>query len=886
MMKIRLIPIILLALVCGLLATEPFILDDEPALFRELVPDSLVNYPPVRMWTLDNGLVCLFWENHTAPVVSMRVVVKTGSMYEGEFLGAGISHYLEHVVSGGTTTKRSEEEYEDMLAGLGSTSNAYTSRNVTCYYITGTSEAFKEQLEMLSDNVTKCALDPVEVERERGVITQEIYKNQEEPGRMIWDLFYQTAFLNHPARYPIIGYIENFLAITQEDLEEYYNRYYSPDNSILSIAGDLTFEEAQAAVDSFFGDWERSTHPVHVLPEEPAQLVGRYSEATAPIQSSEMKIAWRGIDKGHDDSWPLDLLSDVLTDGRTSRLYKRLVTEEQLCGSVSAYHSNPGDTPAQFMINVSNFDYADRDAILDAIWEEIDKIKKQGVTEREVERQRRLLIKNLMYENETVEGQTSAMQYYYMIYGRPYAIDFLIEPYMSVQPKDIQRVTQDYILPRTMTVSVLHPPLEKGEREMVSKGRSGIEFEKHVLDNGMVVLLSENNNVPHFNVQMFFEGGLRFEPEGKVGLSDFTANYMAEGLKGYPTPDMLQDYMDWNGYNVTTGSGNNTISVEGIFLPMDMDATMELIARMAFEPTFPKESEEKLKRQAMMKLAAQQNNWSSEAFYYFREKFFGDHPYGNNPTGTEESIMSFTRDEAVEFHRKYIAPNNCAVAISGPMPTDEMLSQIEKYFGKYKPSNVEFPEVVEHQLNTEPLDFYKETDRGQITLMIGFPAPKLGSEETYPMRVMNGFLSGTKGGRLHNELRGVRDLVYLVWGSTFIGPEAGTYYVMTQTSPDNYDSVYSVIMTELEKVKAGDFDEEDMDRAKRSMRESFHRGRQEQENHVVSAALNELYGLGYDYDDVYLERIDAVNKEQIVEWAKKYFNNPVVTIIGPEKSDG
>lgn len=880
-MKSKIIIIVMLAMVLSLLATDLFTLDQEPELFRELVPDSLVNYPPVRMWTLDNGLVCLFWENHTAPVVSMRVVIKTGSMYEGKYLGAGISHYLEHIVSGGTTTKKSEDEYEDMLAGLGSTSNAYTSRDVTCYYITGTSEAFEEQLEMLSDNVSNCAFDPDEIAREKGVITQEIYKGREEPSRIMWDLFYQTAFKVHPARYPIIGYIENFLEVTPEDLKDYYDTYYTPDNAIVSIAGDLTFEQVQTAVDSFFGDWERSTHPVHILPEEPPQMVARYSEASAAVQSSEMKVAWRGIEKGHPDSWPLDLLSDVLTDGRTSRLYKRLVTEEQLCASVRAYHSNPNDRPALFTINISNFDYEDRDEILDIIWEEIEKVKVDGVEDEELERQRRLLVKNLMYENETVEGQTSAMQYYYMIYGRPFSIDFMIEPYMSVQPEDIQRVANDYIIPRTLTVSVIHPPIENDHGQMVAKGRSGIEFEKHTLENGMVVLLSENQNVPHFNLQMFFKAGIRYEPTGKMGLSEFTANYMAEGVKGYPTHEELREYMDWNGYRVSTGSGNNTISVEGTFLPMDIEPTMELIARMAFEPTFPEESGERLKQQALMKLASQQNNWSSEAYYYYRDKFFGNHPYGGNPTGSEESIPTFTRDDAIGFHEKYIVPNNCALAISGPMSTDKMLELIEEYFGDYDRKDIQFPTISEFEPVEQPVEYIKETDRGQITLMVGFPAPKLDSDEIYPLRVMDGFLTGMKG-RLHDELRGKRDLVYLVWGSSFIGPEAGTYYIMTQTSPDNYDSVYAVIMRELERVKEGDFGEEELQKAKRTIRESFHRGRQEQENHVVSAALDELYGLGYNYDDVYLEEIDKVTKQEIVDWAVKYLNNPVVTIIGPE----
>jgi len=872
----------ILALASLVFATaDVFTLDDEPKLFRDLVPDSLVNYPPVRMWTLDNGLVCLFWENHTAPVVSMRVVVKTGSMFEGKYLGAGISHYLEHIVSGGTTTKSSEQEYEDLLAGMGSTSNAYTTRNLTCYYITGTSEAFEEQLEVLSDNVSKCAFDRDELAREKGVITQEIYKGLEEPGRVMWDVFYKTTFLEHPARYPVIGYIENFLAISPEELEDYYHTWYSPDNTILTIAGDLSIEEVQAAVDSFFGDWKRTTHSPHVILEEPPQMTARYRETTAAVQSSDMKIAWRGVPRGHDDSWGLDLLTDILTDGRTSRLHKRLVTEEQLCANISSYHSNPSDIPALFTINVSNFDYADRDLILEIIWEEIERIKKKGIDEREIERQRRLLVKNLMFENETVEGQTSTMQYYYMAYGRPFAIDFLIESYMNVTASDIKRVATDYIIPRTMSVAVVRPIAEKIASEITTKQRTGIGFEKFVLDNGLTVLLAENNNVPHFNAQMFFNAGLRFEPDGKMGVSNFTANYMAEGIKGYETSEKLRDYMEWNGYNVTTGSGNNTISVEGTFLPMDIDASLQLIARMAFEPTFPKSSAERLKQQAIMRLTAQQNNWSSEAFYFYREVFFGEHPYAGNPTGSFESITALAHDDAVAFHSKYIVPNNSTIAMAGPLPVADMLEYIEQVFGGYRHKDIVFPEITDFAPNPEPETFIKETERDQITLIVGFNAPKLGADESYPMQVMDGFLSGMKG-RLHNELRGVRDLVYLVWGSSFTGPEAGTYYIMTQTSPENYDSVYAVIMREIDRIGVGDFDQSDLDNAKRLIHEQFYRGRQEQENHVVSAALDELYGLGFDYDYRYLGEIDEVTNEEITAWAKKYFVNPVVVIVGPE----
>ncbi|RKZ31430.1 hypothetical protein DRQ36_02105 [bacterium] len=880
MKKLTLLFVLLLA--AGIsVANDPYQLANEPALFRNLVPDSLVTYPPVRMWSLDNGLVVLFWENHTAPVVSMRVGVKTGSMFEGEYLGAGISHYLEHIVSGGTTERMTETEYNDILSDIGAINNAYTMRNITCYYINGPSGHFATELEILSDWVTNCGFDSTEVAREKGVITQEIFKDMEEPSRVMLDLFYKTVFLEHPARHPIIGYIENFLKLTREGLIEYYDMYYSPDNSILAIAGDLTVDEVRTYVDSFFGDWERSTHPAPILPEEPIQLTSRYVEKTGAVQTSQMRIGWRGAKRGDPDSWPLDILTDILTDGKTSRLHKRLVIDEQLCGEVWAMHYNPATRPSVFTIGVSDFDYEDRDRILDIIWEEICKIKTESVKPRELERQRRLLVKAMMYENETVEGQTSSLMFQYLTYGRPFSIDFLVQPYLDVRTEDIQRVANRYFLPNAMTVAVLHPPSEKEEKEIEAKPKGGIQFEKYTLDNGMTVLVAENDNVPHIDIRMYFNAGLRFEPEGQMGVCNIAAAYMMEGVRGYSTPEKLREYMEWNGYNISADGGNNTIYLEATLLPMDIEPGIELLARMAFEPTFPKESLPKLKQKMRIKLASQQNNWSSEAFYYFRKNFFREHPYAGNPLGNEKSLEKLTRENVVDFYNKYVTPSNCVLAIAGPLPRDTLLKLVEDALGRYEKREIVLPDIPDPEPATKPETYIKETDRSQVTLIIGYPAPDLSNDDRYPLDVMKGFLSGMDG-RLHEELRGSRDLVYFVWGSSFLGPDGGTFYITTQTSPENYDSVVAVILREIERVKRGDFNDDDIATAKTLIRERFYRGRQRQSSHVTSAALDELYGLGFDYDYRYLEHIDEVTKEEIVAYATKYLQNPVMAIIAPE----
>lgn len=859
---------------------SPFTLDSEPGLFRKFVPESLVIYPPVRMWTLKNGLTVLFWENHTAPVVSMRIAIKTGSMFEGEFIGSGISHYLEHVVSGGSSKKMSEKEATQFLASIGASANAYTSKDITCYYITGPSDKFGAQLERLADCVMGCLFDSAEVAREKGVIMQEIYKDMEEPGSILYDLFNQTVYKTHPVRHPIIGYIENFKRITRQNLIDYYHSKYSPDNSIVAIAGDVDFGTVDAMVDSLFGPWERRTTDLPTLPAEPIQLSARYAEASATVKTCQMRIGWRGAERGTRDSYALDVLADILTDGKMSRLHKRLVIEEKLCKDVWASHMSSRNIPSSFSIGVSDFDFENRDKILEIIWEEIDKIKKKGATTHELEREKKLILKGMMFENETVEGQSSSMLFSFLTYGRPFALDFVVPNYISIDLDEIKKVANEYILPNRMTVVLLRPQVEKEQKEFELKKKTGLEFSKHKLSNGMTLLVAENRNVPHFDIKMFFIAGLRLEPSGLMGVSNLTAEYLLEGVRGYPTPEKLTEYIEWNGYYVSTDGGNNTISLSGKLLPMDLDAGLELLAKMAFEPVFPQKSLPRLKKQASMKLIAQENQWSSEIFYLYRRLYFRGHPYAGNPTGSLESIEKITLDDIKAFHNRFINPSNCALAIAGPMEKKKLITLIEKMFGKYKGRAVEFPEVSKSPARTEPEIFVKETGRAQTTIMIGFPAPSMTNPDKYAMAVFDGILSGLQG-RLHEALRGERDLVYLVWGSSFIGFDEGTYYVMTQTSPENYDTVVAVIMSEIEKMKRGDFNEDDIATAKTIIREEFNRGRQKQENFVVSSALDELYGLGFDYDEKYLAEIDKITKEQVVDFAAKYFNNPVTVVVAP-----
>jgi zinc protease len=185
---------------------------------------------PVKK-TLPNGLTVLVRENHAAPVVAVRVYVKTGSITEGQYLGSGISHLFEHALSEGTKG-RTKEQINDEVQGIGGQSNAYTTFDVTAYHITTASSYFGRALNSLADMMQNATFPEAEVKTQIGVIHNEMNLNEDDPDRVLYKLFYQTAFTTHPVRFPIIGYREPFDRLTREDIVTYYKTHYTPEKRL------------------------------------------------------------------------------------------------------------------------------------------------------------------------------------------------------------------------------------------------------------------------------------------------------------------------------------------------------------------------------------------------------------------------------------------------------------------------------------------------------------------------------------------------------------------------------------------------------------------------------------------------------------------------------
>ena len=346
-----------------------------PPAAKELVQRTLRSKPGDHFVVLKNGLTVLLRSQTESDVVSAQVFVRAGSIYEGKYLTAGVSHYLEHMLSGGSTRSFTETEARERLERIGGATNASTSFDRTVYYINTSTEHWKEALDLLLSYVSESTLDPQQVLREKAVIQQEIKMGENDPGNQLWKLFMKTAYRISPARVPVIGYEEVFVKIDRDAIEDYYHQRYQPENIVVVLAGNVAPLEALQFIAEKTKDFTRKAEAPLVVRAEPEQVSPRWEEKELPLaRLTQAMLGFPSVNLFSKDLYALDVLAILLGEGETSRLYHRLRDKENKVLSVSASNWTPAFVEGQFMISLS-LDPQHWPGILEPIREEINRLK-------------------------------------------------------------------------------------------------------------------------------------------------------------------------------------------------------------------------------------------------------------------------------------------------------------------------------------------------------------------------------------------------------------------------------------------------------------------------------------------------------------------------------
>ncbi len=837
------------------------------------------SYEQVERMQLDNGLTLLIKEDHKAPVAAVQIWVGTGAMHEGPFLGAGMSHYMEHMIFKGTPT-RDTGEISGQIDLLGGRINAYTSIDRTVFYVTLPSAHWEEGLDVLSDAVLNAHFPTNEWEREKQVILNEMTMGEDDHSRQLYYLLMRTAYREHPYRHPVIGYRDIFKRITREDLLAFHQQHYIPDNMICVITGDVDAEEVRRAVTERFGDVEKRVAPLHLIPPEAKQVSGRVARKTGPYEVTRMMWAYRATAIDHPDTPALDVLASLIGHGRSSRLNRILKEEKKLVHSIQAFSYTPLD-PGLFVIS-AEFEPDKESAVFAALNDELENWKQNGFTESEIEKARRIALTGELRTLRTADGQARSIasgQYYT---GDPsFSISYL-NAVERVDQSDLERVLNTYFKPSALTRVLLEP---EGETPAAKQNRAADEIalktKRLKLSNGMPLLVRPHHEMPFIYINYTGLGGLLTEPEEQNGINHLMAQLLTRGSRHYTAEELAREAEEKGG-SIQSFSSRSVWGLSAEFLSEDAELFQDLFRESLLNPSF---NEEEIAKQKTLQLAAiekQSENPRELAKASLREAVYADHPYRHDVLGEAEDIPLITRRALQDYHAALLRAEKGVLAIFGDITEEEALAMGEAIAGSI-PTGGQPTETVGTPFTHTAQRIEQTSPWNQTMLLIGFPGRSVSDPLRDELQVLSAALNGLSS-TLGMEVREKRGLVYYIWAIHEAGRDPGLYYFMAGTQQHTAEAVEQEVLKEIERIKEKGLEPEELERAKQKVLGRYALKQQHEAALAQEAALYELMELGFEEAEKSIERIEGMTHDQIRRAAKDLFKpeHMVITLLNPE----
>ncbi|NLX14961.1 MAG: insulinase family protein [Phycisphaerales bacterium] len=845
----------------------------------------IVDRSDERVSVLSNGLTVILKTHRTAPVVSAQLYCRTGSVYEQEYLGGGVSHLLEHLLHGSATPTRSEAESREILNALGGNTNAYTSMDVTCYYINSGREHLEQAVNLLADWITHPAFPQDAFDREWAVVQRELERDLDDANRQMFYLMLETMYREHPARYPIIGHQPIVQTLTKEDIVGYYHRTYVPDNMLLCLVGDIDLDETIAVACREFAGFARRRMPTITLPIEPEMVTPRRAEKRMKVNAAMLQLCWPTIPLTHPDLYALDLLSYVLTEGESSRL-ARTIRDAGLTYTIDSMSWTPAWGPGVFGIS-ARLDPGRIETAVAAIHEQIEELQRTTISPEELEKAKRQKAAEHVFASQTAESIATMMGRDYLATGDAHFSQAYVANIQKVTAEELRSMAVRYLVPqRQATITILpeDSPSTAAEGPAETEATSA---RKIVLDNGLRCLIRPDPTSPVVAIQMFSFGGILCEDETTNGLSNLAALLAPRGTNTR-TAQEIADFFDSRGGTLTGASGNNTLYFRAEVLKEDFGPALEVFADVVGDPTFPEEELRQYRLRVLDAIRRIDEQWRSELFAFFDRHFYGDSPYRFHMFGSEAVIEAASREQIADFYRRWVNGPQSVLAVFGDVQPAEAEALVRKWFADLSAETAPLPTAADQPARTVP-ELYvkaKSPDRRAAGLQIGFTGMTIdNAADRVVMDVLDTIISGYRfpTGWLHESLRGGdRSFVYEVHAVNRPGVLPGYFGIYAACHPEQVNEVYGIITEQLDKARAGQFTEEELEQAKTMIVTTELMENQTNSNRAMQAALNELYGLGYDYQDRLAERVRAVTMEQVRRIAERYLTVPVVAVVTPE----
>ncbi len=842
---------------------------------------------------LPNGLQVLIKQDDRFPLVSLRLYVHAGSVYETPEQ-AGISHILEHMVFKGTS-KRPKGAVATDVEKSGGYLNAATSFDYTVYLTDMTKDHWKLGLDVLKDMAFSPTLDPQELESEKEVIVAELKRGEDSPGGRLFRLTQANALAGTPYDTPIIGYEKTIRAVTPETIRAYINQHYQPQNMLLLVCGNVNKEEVLAEVTSQFGSLA-NTHAIS--PKVPLD-----ESAVKPVTTPLVQeVPWNKVSlsvsfpvPGQEDvrSPAIEALSFILGGDATSRFYRKYKYERREVDNISVSNYNFAQ---QGLLYITVTLDADK---IPSFWQEFTKdlasLSTTAFTNQELDRAKLQIEDDLMRSKETLAGLASKLGYFQFFGKGEYSELNYLRAIAQTNTVDLSLLAMQIFEPSRMATVCLVPektPAPAGSATMQAFLEQTIAQNWHApqttttvtpvtetakadatqtidLGNGRTLILLPDATLPYASVTMAFAGGDALLTSKTEGLGAYTAALLSKGTAKLSATE-FEDFQSDRAASFSATSGRQTFTVSVDSPSRFLPEMFQLLESTLTTPAFLEVEGARVQQNQIAAITMREDQPTGLAFRRLFPFLFSQHPYGYLQLGEKENVATFTAATAKEFWQKQMQ-QPWVMSVCGTFNAADVIEAAKKLPTPSAPAVT----IAAPKWNKEKNLALNLAGREQSHLLMVFPTASIGSQDEAGIDLLQNILAG-QSGLLFAELRDKQGLGYTVTAIPWKSIHAGALIFYIGTAPEKVAQAKDGFIKIINQLHTTKISDADIERGKNQMMGDYYREHQSLGSRSAEAALLTILGRPLDADKKNIDKAQTITADELQQLAKKY--------ISPEKA--
>ncbi len=757
-----------------------------------------------QLSTLPGGLRLLTTHLPDSPVAAAHLWFDVGALDEPPGL-EGAAHFVEHMVFKGTARRQVGEAATEIEA-LGGDLNAWTSWDETCFHATLDATAVADAIDVLLDMTRNAVFDPIELEREKLVVLEEIRGYAEDPDAIAGDLLHERLFGAHPYGRPVLGTPASVTGLDRERLLAFWRAHYHPARAILSVAGPVDHARIAQFVAPRVAKWpvgvERAPIPRVTSPAEPG-----WARPRRDFGSVVVALGWQGPAFGHPDAAPLDVAWMTLANASGSRLGHLLELDRGVASNVDAEsHAMLGGG-----LNQVSFLCGQTAEALSLTRGVLDDAVSRGLPRSEVIRARESLLSDYRFTRETTEAVSAEHAFWLSRTGDPLGGDRWLRALRSVEPDDVARVLQRWIDPERSVRVVIDRDLDRRalDRAWAPPRRSPRGGGPSLGGATMAVAPDRGDIVA---VEVVGLGGALCERPSSPGTAEAWSRMLGRGAGPWDART-LAERCDPLGLSFATTTGRSMFSILASFPAEELDGAVEVLGRLLVEPRFDDADWDIVREELLDDLAARPDRPSLVGFDALYDCLFPDHPWRLPPIGSPASLERLQPSALAHRHRRLVRSTNLVVGVAGGVSPDRARDAFAPWLealGRGEP-----PDVPRPLAPPTP----GRTVRGgndQATVMVGVRGFPVDHPDRTVAVVIAGLLD-SQSGRLFLSLRERLGLAYGVWARSESGFGAGTFTAGISTDPARVDEARDGLLAELRQLGEREVPEAELAKVRRML---------------------------------------------------------------------